>query len=219
MDRTLGRVAGIDGCRDGWIAVTLDDRGAAARFLASIAEVDALGDLDAIGIDIPLRFPISGRRASEVAGRAALGPRRSSLFFTPVRAAIDAPTHAAACDASRAAGDGGISQQVYRLGPKIREVGGWLGGPPCPVFEVHPELSFASLLGAPALHSKRTPDGQTERRAALAAAGIELPNVIRPGKPDDLLDAAVCAWTARRIVANTATPYPSDPSGDDAIWA
>ena len=34
---------------------------------------------------------------------------------------------------------------------------------------------------------------------------------------DDLIDAAVCAWTARRYAAGNAARFPSD--GDPAIWA
>ncbi len=66
----------------------------------------------------------------------------------------------------------GISQQAYALGPKILEVERWLPSSPCPVYEVHPEVSFAVLLGEPARASKKTWAGMVERRRALEAAGI-----------------------------------------------
>ena len=38
---------------------------------------------------------------------------------------------------------------------------------------------------------------------------------------EDLVDAAVCTWTARRYWAGNASRYPAEPvEGDDAaIWA
>jgi predicted RNase H-like nuclease len=156
------------------------------------------------------------RRAAEVAARVALGRRRSSLFFTPPRVAFEAATHAEACVLSRAAGAGGVSQQAYRLGPKVLEVARWRDDASCPVYEVHPELAFTVMLGQPAVHSKKTPEGHAERRAALAANGLTIDN-LRRGSPDDLLDAAACAWTARRIVNRCAQMFPPDRA--DVIWA
>ena len=230
--RVVGRLAvdaevvGVDGCKTGWIAVRLGADGkASAHFLATIADVaDVATAVTAIAIDIPTAFPTGGVwRSAEVAARAALGVRRNSLFFTPVRAAIEAPTHAAACAASVVAGHGGVSQQAYRLGPKILEVAAWLPRAPCPVREVHPELSFSVLLGAPAMLPKKTWGGLEERRVALADAGITLddsnvdPAAARAAAPDDMLDAAVCAWSARRIAHGEARAFP--PAAADAIWA
>lgn len=148
--------------------------------------------------------------------RAALGARRNSLFFTPVRAAIEAATHADASAASIAAGAGGISQQAYRLGPKILEVAAWLPSAQCPVKEVHPELSFSVMLGHPAVYAKTTWGGIDERTRALSDQGIELDDVdedaARRAAPDDVLDAAACAWTARRLADGTAQSFVD-------IWA
>ena len=207
----MARVVGIDGCRKGWVAVALDDDGVVTvHELSTIAALPL--DVAVAGIDIPMRFPIAGRRAAEVAARVALGQRRSSIFFTPPRHVLDASTHAVACELSRAAGLGGISLQAFNLRPKIFEVEAWRAGATFHLEEVHPELSFAVLLGAPAVHSKKTPEGQAERRAALAAAGNEIDGPVN----DDVLDAAVCAWTARRIAEATAVPFGD---ADDSIWA
>jgi predicted RNase H-like nuclease len=206
-------VVGIDGCKTGWIAVCLGEDGAAsAHYLATISDVTAVTPEPAtIAIDIPIALPVKGRRKSDTAVRAALGARRNSLFFTPVRAAIEAATHALACEASIAAGAGGISQQAYRLGPKILEVAAWLPRAPCSVAEVHPELSFSLMLGRPATYAKTTWGGIDERTRALAAEGITFgdvdPEAARRASPDDMLDAAACAWTARRVVTGEATSF------------
>jgi predicted RNase H-like nuclease len=67
-----------------------------------------------------------------------------------------------------------------------------------------------------------------ERLDALNAAGIDLngvdPAVGSAVAVDDMLDAAVAAWTARRLADGVARPFPHDPLPDAsgrviAIWA
>jgi predicted RNase H-like nuclease len=71
-----------------------------------------------------------------------------------------------------------------------------------------------------------TASGLQERRKLRANAGIlipdRLPNVRRAG-PDDVLDAAVAAWTALRVHRKTAQALPAEPPIDTrgrrvAIW-
>ncbi|MFM7270191.1 MAG: DUF429 domain-containing protein [Actinomycetes bacterium] len=221
-------VVGVDGCPDGWVAVELDGPGRlAVRHLTSIAELDGLVPASTIvGVDMPMWFPQRPPRRSEVAAREVLGPRRaSSIFPTPVRAAVEAPDHATANAISRAATGHGVSRQAFALAAKILEVDAWRSGSTLDVREVHPETSFAVLLHRPAAASKRTWAGVGERRAALAAVGIDLTPFegVALGKAtvDDVLDAAVAAWTAGRIADGTARRLPTDPGEDpeDVIWA
>ncbi len=97
-----------------------------------------------------------------------------------------------------------------------------------PVFEVHPEVSFAVLLGQPAVASKKTWAGMIERLVALKAAGIDLDGVDAAAGSaaavDDMLDAAVAACTARRLADGVARAFPQDPQPEAsgrvvAIWA
>lgn len=84
------------------------------------------------------------------------------------------------------------------------------------VFEVHPEVSFRELLGR-MLVSKSTAAGVAERRLALAEAGIDLPDL--PYPTDDVLDAAVAAWSAARYASGAALPLPEGhASRIGAIW-
>lgn len=131
--------------------------------------------------------------------RRLLGPRRSSVFPAPARAHL----------AAAAFGEvGGLSIQAWNLVPKVREVDeAWEPR----VREVGPEVSFAALAGAPMAHPKRTAAGQAER---LAALGLDAAPRLRGAKPDDVLDALACAWTAARIAAGTAQSY-----GDGTIDA
>jgi predicted RNase H-like nuclease len=189
---------GVDGCKDGWIAVALRPGGADVHFLPTIDRLAvAVPDATVIGIDIPLAIPDRGPRTAELAARAALGPRRSSIFVTPPRAALAAPTHAEATKLAKDLCGSGCSQQAWRLAPKIFEVEQWQSH--APLYEVHPELSFATMLGAGINLDDTPPEPAT--KAAI----------------DDMLDAGAAAWSAQRILAGSAVAF-ADPD-DDPIWA
>ncbi len=85
-------------------------------------------------------------------------------------------------------------------------------------------MSFAALKGAPLDHAKKTWNGQMERRRLLAEARIVIPDIlpasVAGAPPDDVLDAAVLAWTARRVHSCDARSLPdqSSPSPGHTIW-
>lgn len=181
-------------------------------------------DAEVIGIDMPIGFSTTGPRASEVAARTFLAARRSSVFLTPQRDVLEATPYAAATALAVQLTGRGISRQSYGLAAKIFEVEGWLREARCRrVVEVHPEVSFATMLGRPARHSKKTWAGMVERRDALAAAGILLDGPLGAAGAraavDDVLDAAAAAWTARRFAAGAATCHGDPTASGDAIWA
>ena len=229
------RVLGVDGCRAGWVGVVLaPDRpvvGVVAVTIDSLVRearaATPAGPLDAIGIDMPVHPPEAGRRPADLAARAHVGRKASSVFLTPARPVLEAPSYAEACAVARALDGNAISRQAWALRGKILEVDAWLSAAPCPVYEVHPEVSFSVLTGAPILASKRNRSGLAARRRALEGAGILVPaNLADAGgvAPDDVLDAAVVAWSARRIAAGVARSFPDPPEvlGDGrtvAIWA
>jgi predicted RNase H-like nuclease len=208
-------VAGVDGYRGGWVAVVLDPAGSRVVTARRFAEIAAL-EVDVIAVDIPIGIPAT-ERAADVEARRVVGPRASSVFTTPPRAALEAPTFAEAVAKARAATGKGISQQAYALRHRILEVDPFAERDER-IVEVHPEVSFAELAAAALPHSKRTAEGLAHRRQLLAHAGIDVPD--SPRAPEaDLLDAAVAAWTARRYQCGEARPLPEhheDRIG--AIW-
>lgn len=212
------RVLGLDACRRGWAGVLLDHDGRTdGVFLGEVAAADAL-EVDGIGIDIPIGLASDHVRAADRAARAFLGPRRSSVFLTPTRPALEHDTHAAASAANRELTGSGISVQAHALRPKVLEVDAWVRTATVPVWEVHPEVAFALLLGAPAAHPKRTWAGQQERRRALAGAGIDLDDVGEVGAlaaADDVLDAAAVAWSTLRLVRGDGRSFPDPPEHYD----
>ena len=226
-------VLGVDGCRSGWVGVVLAPARPVVGVLgATIAELveaasAAAGTLQAIGIDMPIHPPEAGYRQADLAARAHLGRKASSIFPTPARSVLDAPSYADACAVARALDGRAISRQAWALRAKILEVGAWQPAAPWPVYEVHPEVSFSLLTGAPILAGKRRAAGLAARRQALSEAGIVAPTDLAEARgvaADDVLDAAVVAWSARRIAAGRARTFPDPPERLpdgrlDAIWA
>jgi predicted RNase H-like nuclease len=221
---------GVDACKTGWIAVVVRERNKPeAHYLPVIeALATAVPDAEAIAIDIPIGLPVEGRRAADIEAKLLLGARRNSVFFTPVRAALEAASHAEATRISTELTGSGISQQSYALRTKIFEVERWLPSAACGVWEVHPEVSFRFLLEMPASASKKTWAGMIERRSALCGVGIDLDLASSAAgtkaAADDMLDAGVAAWTASRLLDGTACSIPNNPPVDGtgrsvAIWA
>jgi cystathionine gamma-synthase len=208
-------VAGVDGYRGGWVAVVLDPSGARVVTARNFGDIAAL-EVDVIAVDIPIGIPETERPADREA-RKVVGRRASSVFTTPPRAALEAPTFAEAVAKARAATGKGISQQAYALRHRILEVDAFAERDER-IVEIHPEVSFAELAAAALAHSKRTAEGLAERRQLLASAGIDVPEA--PRVPEaDLLDAAVAAWTARRYHRGEARPLPEHHEGRiGAMW-
>ncbi len=223
---------GVDGCRAGWIGIVLGaQHPPVGVFGPSIVDLVAdAGPVDLIGIDMPIHPPHAGPRPADLAARAHLGRKASSVFPTPARTVLAAATYDEACTVARAIDGRAISRQAWSLRSKILEVDGWLASAPCRVHEVHPEVSFSLLAGAPIVASKRTRAGLSARRRALEQAGIRVPSDLGPVSgvagvaADDVLDAAVVAWSARRIAAGAARSFPDPPvrladGTAPAIWA
>lgn len=221
-------VLGLDGCTSGWVGVLLDASGKVApqvRLFPTIG--DALQTPEnpvIIAIDIPIGFedtPSGAGRECERLVRKVLKGRASSVFSSPLRAALTATSHAEAVALNRAAGGPGLSQQSFALFKKLREVDAALSpGLSGRVFETHPEAGFAVLHGSALLYNKKTPEGRAERLALLEKHGIP-GSLVEPHPfpksrcaPDDVLDAAMCALSARRILTGEAACLPDDPPHD-----
>ena len=214
-------VLGVDACRSGWVGVVIDtDRRTSVFTAATISSLVALVretyDVSVVAVDIPIGLPDAGGRLADAEARRELVGKSSSLFSTPVRAALEAPTYEAGRAANLAATDGrtSVSAQAYALRDKVLQVDAWVRGRPgVEVVEVHPELSFARMAGSPVLASKKDGDGVRARREALAAHGIAAPPWFRGSGfgEDDLLDACAAAWSAVRHSLGRSESFPEAP--------
>jgi predicted RNase H-like nuclease len=209
------RVAGVDAARRGWVAVSLETAGPAVTVRAG-PSLDTLlaPDLDLVGIDMPLGLLETGWREADRAARGLLGPRRSSVFAIPPRAVWAEASYPAANLRCRELTGQGFSAQAWGLRAKLLEANQYRQACAHPLYEVHPELAFGAMAGAPLAASKHSGPGRDERRRLLARAGIEIPAGTPAGLVGDVLDAAAVAWSARRIAAGQAVTIPDLPQYD-----
>lgn len=205
---------GVDGCKGGWIyAAILGDQ----LSFGTVGQLDELlGDIPCaarVFVDIPigLRDESGEGRVCDVQARRLLRPlRTSSVFNAPIRAILNTPDYQSANAASKRLSGKGLSRQSYNIIPKIREVDELMGSSDKArkvIREAHPEVCFCGLAGGhPVEHSKKTKEGFRERLALLSLhqPGIEasveqaLSSYARKVvAADDILDAAVCAVTAK----------------------
>ena len=212
-------VLGVDACRGGWVGAVLVPGAPRPRVVVAptiellVETVRADVDVRVVGIDIPIGLPDTTVRQADVLARRALPGRASSVFSTLTRAAYQAPDRAAADAVNRALSGQGVGAQAFALRDKILEVDAWLRTrPTVEVVEVHPEVSFTTMTGAP-LPGKRSPEGHTARLQALSGAGVAQPSVLEGSgyAPDDVLDACAVAWSAHRRATGEAQWLPDPP--------
>jgi len=227
------RVTGVDGCKRGWVAVSLEGpRAAAGRFgpvrvdpvrvhesLAGVLDEGQGeqrgqgGGAGVVGIDMPLGLLESGWREADREARGLLGPRRSSVFAIPPRAVWAQASYQAANQHCRELTGQGFSIQAWGLRAKLLEADRYRLTCRHPLYEVHPELAFGAMAGTPLVHSKHTAAGRDLRRELLSRAGIVVPPVPR-APVTDTLDAAAVAWSAWRIATGRAAVIPGRPQRD-----
>jgi predicted RNase H-like nuclease len=204
---------GVDGCRGGWLSVALD---AENHWAVSIYE--RFDDLwhrwrgaKQVLVDIPIGLRDDGdERTCDREARSRIGPRRSSVFPVPCRAALAAGSHAEASQVNKLHTGRGLSRQSFALIPKIREVDAVMRADPIArrkVREVHPELLFWSMNDGNVLtHAKRTEAGQNERLTILEARYPKAREVVAYAQKafrrhlfesDDVVDALAAAVVAR----------------------
>jgi predicted RNase H-like nuclease len=218
----MPNLAGVDGCRAGWIAVVedTDTRRITTSVFKAFAQLAASLDAAVIAVDIPIGLTERGPRECDVLARGHLGPKRgSSVFPAPIRPALYEPTYEAAKATSIAVQQKSISKQAWAIYPKIREVEEALLASAdlrARVIEVHPELTFSTWSGAPILPSKKAAEGAATRQRLIAGHfDLRAFSMARAAVPraltsdDDIADAFAALWTAERFFAGMARTTPA----------
>ena len=211
-------VVGVDGCPGGWVAVELRADQWAARVFKSFAELAEFHDAAAcIGVDIPIGLKHGGVRACDTAARKMIKPRGSCVFNPPDPRILDCSTHAEAMSLLRELGLPGVSKQTMAILPKIAEVDAYMTPDrQSRIVEVHPEVSFCALNDIHPILIKKARTAGYDIRAALLREKLgltigtrrEMRVQVEHAKPDDVLDAIVAAWSARRMVNGVAKRLP-----------
>ncbi|MEM1165953.1 MAG: DUF429 domain-containing protein [Planctomycetota bacterium] len=194
-------VAGVDGCRAGWVVVygliretRRQDASAAGECVfetVRCARVESVREVvesryrpSVVAVDMPIGLPekaARGGRACDRAARERLGKgKASSVFSAPVRSVLACDDYTAALRASRKSSVWrlGLSKQTWNLVPKIREVDEVvreaMGGRfgEVGIVEAHPEVSFGAMFGRAIGTSKKTADGQRDRMIELKREGV-----------------------------------------------
>ena len=222
-------VAGVDGCRAGWLCVLATVGSATPVEVFILPTIDALiarTDIAMIAIDIPIGLPAiaePGGRLCDRMLRSKLGERQSAVFAVPARAAVAETDYACANAVALAHSQPArkVSRQCFHLFPKIREVDARMTPAlQARLVECHPEGAFWALNGRRPLSkpkkvkSQPYQPGLALRRALLAQSGLE-PSVFSrhrfpaaSAREDDLLDACACCWTAGRVLKGEAIRFP-----------
>lgn len=222
---------GIDGCKTGWFYFQFDGHDLSYGVVSTLGEyLQGVPSGSKVLIDIPIGLWEAGDqgRACDTEARKKLGqPRASSVFTAPCRQVVYLPlksSHKEASDENRKHLGKGLSIQSWAIAPKIREVDELLRNSQAlssTVREVHPEVCFWGLKGEPMRYKKTKQEGFEERLAILtnlidgaekyvqqALHDYKRKDVAR----DDILDAMVAAYCAKRI--DECCTLPASPGID-----
>jgi predicted RNase H-like nuclease len=194
-------LAGVDGCRAGWLVAFVRPSGdeLRVRVVPDFQAISSAPENPAIiAVDMPIGLPERagpGGREAEAAIRPKLGMRQSSVFSIPSREAVycqpgpfadQAATYAAHRQCSVVARETsdpprGVAIQSFMIFPKIRELDATLRADSAlakRVFETHPEVAFWRLNGErevtipKKVRGRPNPDGMAMRRDLLVASGM-----------------------------------------------
>jgi predicted RNase H-like nuclease len=220
-------VAGVDGCKGGWIVVLLEkrspsDQSARIKLCERFHEVFSLSPKPSvIAIDIPIGLLDGDQAMARECDRLArlkLGKRACCVFNPPSRGLLQ-------CELYEEVQSHGMSRQSFGILSKIREVDGLMTPKLQNILhEAHPELAFMSLAGHAMCFKKKESQGKEERLRALESGGFAgIAQEIEKGLKefsrkdvahDDLIDAYVMAWVASRIADGKSQRVPDEPPID-----
>jgi predicted RNase H-like nuclease len=212
-------VAGVDGCRIGWVMVGRDLASGALSVHVAPRFADLPNGQAAVAIDMPIGLSEDGPRGCDTQARRLLPGRASSVFPVPARPMLAFGCYPDANAWGKARGRG-LSKQAWNLMPRLKDLDETLRSvDQNRVFEAHPELAFARLNGGVPPPPKRLAEGIARRIALLRRAGLKGLARTLAAKPrgvgvDDLLDAAVLTLTAERIVKGEGVRLIGTPERD-----
>jgi len=226
------KTVGIDGCKAGWIAISLDKDDAKFWVIRSDEQLkETFENFDRIFIDIPIGIAEEEYvRTCDERLRKELGPDySSSVFNPPIRSALYAPTYAEACMQSYSVTDKKVSLQSWNISPKIRVVDQLLQENKAlreKVFESHPEMLFKRLNGGNTIFQKKqTSKGLKHRLKLLKDRDDNVADFYRDIKEeyrrneveeDDIVDAMALAYVARESEEAKLLSLPEEPETDSA---
>lgn len=208
-------IAGVDGCKDKWIAVLeMQDGKTQIRPACTFQKLTEDKGLDLIVIDVPKGLVEKGPRRADVLTREFLGKRGCCVFPAPIRPVLGCETWEEACGTRLLVENKKMSKQQFGILSKVSEVDAAVRRHAETRFrEGHPEASFALMNGGrPILIGKKKPDGRKERSELVLRyfpdAGERFDEY--PHHREDVLDAYALLWTAMRIQRGEERRFPEE---------
>lgn len=216
-------IAGVDGCKAGWLVVSADALPASSvsatlcDTFATVAHVTQ--SCRTTVVDMPIGLPDCDEaspfpRLCDVEAKQLLGPKASSVFYAPPRECLSAKTPKQFQAVHRKLTGRGAGLPVWGIVPKITEVDE-LMTPELQkrIFEFHPELAWQRANGGKGLEKKKLDLGKQQRREILSPAIHELARleawVHKVGRGvaiDDLFDALIGLKVASEISKDNFLP-------------
>jgi predicted RNase H-like nuclease len=219
----LALVAGVDGCRAGWlVAIAADWPCATSPVLRVCRDFRAVLDLTrecrAVAVDMPIGLPSGAElRSCDLEARRRLGPAlQSRLFLTPPRGALSARSPREFQRLHRRLAGRGAGLPVWGIAAKLRDVDRAITpADQQRVLEAYPELAWGRLAGR-MLPSKHTAAGIAWRKRVLRPYVARLRSLPRwraelpAPRPeiDDILDALVLLQVAADAARGTGHRLP-----------
>ena len=221
-----GVYIGVDGCKEGWIAVILDyGKLKINRYKDITALVEDYPSFDAFLIDMVIGLRDNSRQMRpEADARRELGSRFSTVFPVPCRQAVYAMDEEEQKQINKDVLGKSMAKQSVAIIPKIRELDEFFKDHPNyknRILESHPEVCFSRLKGSPIVTRKKEYSGMAERINILSdyVSDISLSDIMDRAKElrcntDDVIDALCLAVTAALKVHNLSETIPEEPKID-----
>jgi predicted RNase H-like nuclease len=204
---------GLDGCRNGWFYVGIDETDQYEfGIISAIEEIIPIAhSAQLILIDIPigLREEDTKERLCDLEARKVLGSRKSSVFPPPSRLSLKCNIYLEASQLNFQYTGRRLSKQSFAISKKIKEVDEFIVSNKMQgkFREMHPEVCFWALNHyQPMKFNKKKFDGLKERKQILNKYFSNNNNLVDEAlskylKKDlasnDILDALVGAVSAR----------------------
>lgn len=228
MDPKKFSCVGIDGCKNGWVAVRITGTNFEVSIFHHIEEIcKEFDDVNTLIIDMPIGLPETmGEIRPEGMARNILKGKASSIFNVPCRQAVHARTYEEANEINKEVLGKGLSRQSFNISPKMKEIDEYLAAHPQfknQLLEGHPELCFAMLnSGVPLFENKKTYEGvrkriellsryyeKTEELIAYVSGHDQLKTMM-----DDVMDAFCLAVTGMLSLEKGLKRIPESPMED-----
>jgi len=115
-------IAGVDGCKKGWIAAVEDKSGnVEVKRVPSFREIVSRTELAVVVIDIPIGLTEKGARAADKEARKLLKHRGCCVFPAPIRAILDCKSLQEASETWRSIEGKGCTAQLWGSSLRLRK--------------------------------------------------------------------------------------------------